>query len=148
MDQNLRRKQILTTVAVSAGSAAIGAFFGILSVLLYDFDSEVPFFVVPLAGGGLGAAAAVVYMWILRRMGTRFSSRRWFIRLGILLGMVFGVVCSTLHHLFLIWVTGTESYFTIFIGALFGMPLGLLLGSAASRNLWNGIHPESETVKG
>jgi Na+(H+)/acetate symporter ActP len=137
MNKEKTEKQNYTGSVIGVGlvSAIVGSLLGMLAARLYQSEANV-------AGGWISGCAfgffvGVYYTKVMFSCFNKGLTRKRFINRGDFMGIVAGVICSTLVHATLMILSGTSSFIPMLIGAVFGILAGFILGAIVSRVLWN-----------
>ena len=118
-------------------SAGIGVFGGMGAQILYTSGGEIPLFgngvdnpewVGGIAGGILGFLAGVWFVKYIRELLAGGYGANWIIGKGTEVGIVPGIICSTMVHVVLMTAYRNGTFWPMLIGAGFGVGSGPCAG--------------------
>jgi len=124
---DLFKKYKVFILSLSIISAAVGAVLGALAEFLYRIEN--PTGHGWLSGLVLGFLIGVIYCLLTAK---RKEQGKHVIGYGTLLGILAGLVCSTMVHIILMITYRTTRLSGMKIGILFGITAGAILGLISS----------------
>lgn len=123
-------------------SGFVGALLGTGAQLMYVNGNLA---IGTVAGAYFGFLTGVCFFALMNAFPENVKQRRNYVSLGASLGMLAGIICSTLVHLALKILFNVSTYSQLAMGSAFGILAGALLGSIIAAILKT---TENEEVRG
>ena len=150
----LFQRYISFTIGLGVISAIIGGLCGSLAGTFYEIPDKSFGKFGLLSGAFYGLLVGVLYVPVLGFIFDKGISRKYFVILGGLFGIIAGELCTVLLHGTLALVSDVNSYkdfmMLVRFGSIIGIPAGYITGAIACWVYWdtysnNSTEPKAST---